>query len=56
MAKCIINPDADVQTVRRIMQKKGYTLRAYKQADGTEKYTLQEKIRQKIQKRFYCIV
>jgi len=43
MAKCIINPDADVQTVRRIMQKKGYTLRAYKQADGTEKYTLHKK-------------
>lgn len=43
MAKCIINPDADVQTVRRIMQKRDYTLRAYKQADGTEKYTLHKK-------------
>ena len=43
MARCTLKEGADVQEVRRIMQKRGYTLRAYKQADGTVKYTLRKK-------------
>lgn len=43
MARCTLKEGADVQEVRRTMQKRGYTLRAYKQADGTVKYTLRKK-------------
>ena len=43
MAKCILKPGADIQQVRLEMRKRGYTLRAYKQADGTVKYTLRKK-------------
>ena len=43
MAKCIIKEGADIAELRRIMRKRGYTLRTYKQADGTVKYTLRKK-------------
>ena len=43
MAKCILKPGADIQQVRRTMRKRGYTLRTYKQADGSVKYTLRKK-------------
>ena len=51
MAKCIIKEGVDVEVLRGLLRKKGYTLRAYKQPDGTEKYTLRKKkwIRKEIQ-------
>ena len=43
MAKCIIKEGTDLAELRRTMRKRGYTLRTYKQADGTVKYTLRKK-------------
>ena len=43
MARCFLKEGADVKEVRKEMKRKGYTLRVYKQADGTKKYTLRKK-------------
>lgn len=49
MAECILKEGADVEEVRREVRKKGYVLRAYKQPDGTYRYTLRKNIYKKQQ-------
>ena len=42
MANCILKDGADLKRVRREMKKKGFVLRAYRQPDGTYRYTLRK--------------
>ena len=42
MAKATLKTNADIREVRRDLKRKGYILRAYKQPDGTYRYSIRK--------------